>query len=75
MSTEGRIMSAHADRCAREDEEDRLVAVNARYEIEGTAKALPGPERLGLAVALLLSLTDEGILTGWNVKYPERGDA
>ena len=68
-------MSAHADRCAREDEEDRLAAINTRHEIADVACRLPGPERLGLAVSLLLSLTDEGILVGWNVKYPERDGA
>jgi hypothetical protein len=64
-------MSAFTDRCEREDEEDRLVSINAMHDIERQAKALNGPDRLSVAIGLLLDLVDEGVLVGWKISRPE----
>ena len=65
-------METYRERCEREDEADRLASVSTRYELAEQAKAMNGPERLGLAVSLLMGLVDDDVLKGWSVQYPER---
>lgn len=65
-------MSALTERAEREDEADRLASLGTRFDIEDEAKAMLAPDRIGLVVSLLMTLVDEGVLTGWHLSYPDR---
>lgn len=67
-------MTRFQERCAREDEDDRLVSINALHEVERQVKEMRAEDKLSLAIGLLLDCVDAGILAGWKISRPERAD-
>jgi hypothetical protein len=65
-------MNKFAERCAREDEEDRLASLETAAYTKLASRHLNGPDKMALVTSLLLDLVDEGVLAGWSVQFPER---
>ena len=63
-------MESFKERCAREDEEDRLATL--RHTM---VPNLTGPQAVELAVAALMHAVDAGALKGWNISFPEDKEA
>lgn len=64
-------MSAYTDRCGREDEQDRLAALNRRQGNALAVEHMSGPDAVALGVACMLRAVDTGTLTGWHISFPE----
>ncbi len=58
-------MDKFAQRCAREDEEDRLSALYAKRD---------EADRLTTAIETLMGLKDDGVISGWHISFPDRGE-
>jgi hypothetical protein len=65
-------MSEYQKRCEREDEEDRLAALNRRQGNALAVEHMSGPDAVALGVACMLRAVDTGALAGWQISFPER---
>lgn len=63
-------METFAERCTREDEEDRLASIR-NVQVPN----LTGPQAVELAVACLMQAYDRKAISGWNITLQTPEDA